>query len=104
MELKSKITEKRSSLEEFNKKFEWAEERLSEYEGRTTEIIKSKIRKEKEEKWPQPNVCMGEHKSRPVVCIMGVSEGEDSERNRKNIWGNNGRNFPNMMKGINPQV
>lgn len=61
-------------------------------------------RKKIEEKWPQPNGCMGEHKSRPVVCIMRVSEGEDSERNRKNIWGNNGRNFPNMMKGINPQV
>lgn len=47
---------------------------------------------------------MGEHKSRPIVYIMEVSEGEESESNRKNIWGNNGRNFPNMMKVINPQV
>lgn len=54
-----------------------------------------------EEKCPQPHRCMGKNKSRPVGYIMGVSEKEESKRNRKNIWGNNGRNFLNMMKSIN---
>lgn len=77
MELKSKITENRSSLEEFNNRFDWAVERISEYEREPLKLLRLKSEMKKEdEKRPQPKGCMGGHKAAQKYALWESQKGK----------------------------
>ena len=94
------ITEKKNTLERINSRITEAEEWISDLEDRMVEFTATEKNKEKRMKRNEDSLRdLWDNIKRTNICIIGVPEGEESEKEPKKIFEEIiVKNFPNMAK------
>ena len=86
------------SLEGFKSKFENAEDGISEFEDKTTDIIQSEEQKEKRMKKNEQSLKDVWNTSKQInICVMEVPEEEREERVEQIFEQKITENFPSLM-------
>ena len=94
-EMQNTITEIKNSVETSNSRIQEAEERISEVEDRLVEITDAEQKREKELKRNEDSLReLWDNVKCTNICIIGVPEGEERERDRKNIRRDNSQKLP----------
>ena len=94
-EMQNTITEIKYSLEAANSRIQEAEERISEVEDRLVEITDVEQKGEKQLKRNEESLReLSDNVKCTNIRIIGVPEGEERERDRKNIRRDNSRKLP----------
>ena len=104
--MNNKITEMKNTLEGINSRITEAEERISDLEDRRVEFIAVEQNKEKRMKRNEDSLRdLWVNIKRNNICIIGVPEGEETEKGPEKIFEEIiVKNFPNMGKEIATQV
>ena len=105
-EMNNAITEMKTTLEGINSRITEAEERISDLEDRRVEFIAVEQNKEKRMKRNEDSLRdLWVNIKRNNICIIGVPEGEETEKGPEKIFEEIiVKNFPNMGKEIATQV
>ena len=84
--MQNTITEIKNSLEAPNSRIQEAEERISEVEDRLVEITDAEQKRQKRLKTNEESLReFWDNVKRTNICITGVPEGEEREKETKNI-------------------
>ena len=94
-EMQNTITEIKNSLEAANSRIQDSEERISEVEGRLVEITDAEQKREKRLKTNEESLReLWDKIKHTNIHIIGVPEGEERERDIKNIRRDNSQKLP----------
>uniref|UniRef100_A0A5G2R9L7 L1 transposable element RRM domain-containing protein n=2 Tax=Sus scrofa TaxID=9823 RepID=A0A5G2R9L7_PIG len=99
-EMQNTITEIKNSFEAANSRIQEAEEQISEVEDRLVEITDAEQKREKRLKANEESLReLWDNVKRTNICIIGVPEGEEREKETEKIFQEIiAENFPNMGK------
>lgn len=94
LKVKNTLTEIKNSFNGLISTLDMAEERMSELDDISLEISKSEMPRERRLKTTEQNIQgPWDNYKRCNMCIMGIPEGEEKEKNRRNTRSNNDQEF-----------
>ena len=86
-ETKDTLTEIKNNLQGNNSRLDEAENQINDLEQKETENIQSEQPEEKRVQKTKDNMwCPQENFKRTIICIIGVSEGEEKEQEIGNLF------------------
>ena len=98
--MQNTITEIKNSLEAANSRIQEAEERISEVGDRLVEITDAEQKREKRLKTNEESLReLWDNVKSTKLCIIGVPDGEEREKDRKNIQRDSSQKLPSHGKG-----